>query len=122
MGATLTREDSWGERENSLYRSSSSVWDNNYGYSQYSSNYENVNHPRIPSYAPPPPSIPSYATTPSSVPSYASPPPVSQQPYYAPQEFAGVQGRDNRKKFDRRYSRIADNYNSLEEVRRMSAF
>lgn len=47
---------------------------------------------------------------------------MSQRPHYAAQEFAGVQGRDNRKKLDRRYSRIADNYRSLEEVRGMSAF
>ncbi|XP_031383392.1 E3 ubiquitin-protein ligase RGLG2-like [Punica granatum] len=116
MGAKLTREDSWGDRESSSYRSSSSAWDNNYGYPQHSYNQENVNDPRIPSYAPPPPSIPSYAPPPS-VPSYAPPPQAPQRSYQPPpQEFGGVRGRDNKKKLDRRYSRIADNYNSLEEV------
>lgn len=37
------------------------------------------------------------------------------QPAYA-QEYAGGTSGDNRRRLDRRYSRIADNYNSLEEV------
>ncbi|KAK4746690.1 hypothetical protein SAY87_025727 [Trapa incisa] len=117
MGGKLTREDSLNERGSPSYRSSSSAWDDNYGYSQYPYTQENANNPRIPSYAPPPPSIPSYAPPPPSVPSYAAPTPVPHQPYPPPpQEFGGVRGRDNRKKLDRRYSRIADNYNSLEQV------
>ncbi|KAK4798213.1 hypothetical protein SAY86_030539 [Trapa natans] len=117
MGGALSRQDSWDEREGSLYRSSSSAWDNNYGYSQYSYSYENANLPRVPSYAPPPSPVPSYAPPPPSFPSYAPPPPTSPSPDYAAQQFAGVQSRDNKKKLlDRRYSRIADNYQSLEEV------
>lgn len=98
MGAKLSREDSWEE-------TSSNQLDNQYGYPQSSygqdsssSPHQRHNLPQSSSYPPPPP----------------------QQQYYATsQEFGG---RDNRKKLDRRYSRIADNYNSLGEVRKTRIF
>lgn len=44
--------------------------------------------------------------------SYSSP------QYYPPENYhGGAAPADNGRKFDRRYSRIADNYQSLEEVR-----
>ncbi|KAK4757091.1 hypothetical protein SAY87_007218 [Trapa incisa] len=116
MGGKLTREGSRRERESFSYRSSSSACDSNYGHSQYPYYQENANNPGIPSYAPPPPSIPSYAPQPPSVPSYAAPVPPPHQPYPPPQEFSGGRARDSKKKLDRRYSRIADNYNTLEQV------
>lgn len=50
--------------------------------------------------------------------SYVPPQSYSAPQYYPPPESNyGGAAADNGKKFDRRYSRIADNYKSLEEVR-----
>ncbi|KAF8028954.1 hypothetical protein BT93_E1583 [Corymbia citriodora subsp. variegata] len=68
------------------WRESSPSLDTQYGYSQSSYGQD------VPSY-PPPPAQPAYA-----------------------QQYAGAPAGDNRRRLDRRYSRIADNYNSLDEV------
>lgn len=100
MGANLTRQDSW---EDNSSRSGAYSWDNHnqYGYPQPSYGQENR------------------ASASSPQPAYQPQPTNVAQPYYYPtlQEFGRVQGRDNQQKFNRRYSRIADNYNSLGEVR-----
>lgn len=92
---------SW--RQSSMTQSSSPSpgWQHDYGqapYSQYAQTYP-VQNPY------PPPQNQYYAP-----PSYASPshPPQNSRP--SPQLHVP------QKKLDRRYSRIADNYNSLEEV------
>ncbi|KAM7277800.1 hypothetical protein ACFE04_004934 [Oxalis oulophora] len=64
---------------------------------------------------------PSYSQTPyygQETQSYAPQPAYEAQPYYpSPAQDYGTSGvADNRKRLDRRYSRIADNYNSLEQV------
>ncbi|KAM1918739.1 hypothetical protein FF1_023342 [Malus domestica] len=63
----------------------------------------------------------SYAQPPYGQGSQSYPPPPqesyqSAQPYYAPVYSAPAAPRAQEKTFDRRYSRIADNYHSLEEV------
>lgn len=70
---------------------------------------------------------PTYSESPNAQPSYGQesqsyPPPPQEsyqiaQPYYAPEYTAPAAPRPQENKFDRRYSRIADSYNSLEEVR-----
>ncbi|XP_016461429.2 E3 ubiquitin-protein ligase RGLG2 [Nicotiana tabacum] len=99
MGGKSSREDSW--RQTSSTRSS---W-NQYNYPQTQSSYpqqDSYNYPpshhhqqAVPSYAPPPPQQ-----------SYPPPPPQQQNyPSHVPKP-----------RLDRRYSRIADNYSSLDEV------
>ncbi|XP_030450600.2 E3 ubiquitin-protein ligase RGLG2-like [Syzygium oleosum] len=110
MGAKLSTEDSWGENSNSPHRSTSSPLDSRYEYAQpplY--RQESVSDPS-PQMAYPPPQM-------------AYPPPQmayrpSQQYYPPPQEhgYGGGQARNNRRRLDKRYSRIADSFNSLEEV------
>ncbi|PIN03435.1 putative E3 ubiquitin ligase [Handroanthus impetiginosus] len=97
---------SW--RQSSMTHSSpASGWQHDYAqssYSQYAQNYP-VEHPYPPGYPPPNQySAPQNYGTPSE--SYA--PPQNSRP---PSQLHATQ-----KKFDRRYSRIADNYRSLEEV------
>lgn len=103
MGGSSSKEEgSW--RRQSSYPSSSSFSGNQYDYSQSPSYSEppypqdNVQtaYPAYPQTTYPPP--PQYATPP---PEYGSQPLIQHKP---------------QKKFDRRYSRIADNYSSLEEV------
>lgn len=111
MGAKLSTEDSWGENSNSPHRSTSSPLDSRYEYEQpplY--RQESVSDPS-PQMAYPPPQM---AYPP---PQMAYPP--SQQYYPPPQEhgYGGGQARNNRRRLDKRYSRIADSFNSLEEVR-----
>lgn len=94
MGGKSSKEESWG-RGSSFRSTSSSSW-NSYPQSTYD---------RSQPYEPPP----SY----SSQQYYIPPPQNYDHEPYAPGRVAG----DNRNKLERRYSRIADNYNSLEEVR-----
>jgi E3 ubiquitin-protein ligase RGLG len=49
-------------------------------------------------------------------PSYSSPQDYPSSQEYVSQDYGGGQAPDNRAKLERRYSRIADNYNSLEQV------
>lgn len=84
---------SWRQSSMPSQSNSASGWQHDYGQSsvsQYSQNYP-VQHPSPGGY---PPQDHSYAPQ-----GYAAPPQSRPQP-----------------KLDRRYSRIADNYNSLEEV------
>lgn len=87
----------------SFRSASSSSWSNPGGYSQsdYGQDYQNypAEHP-YPSYAPTPP--------PPQYQGYAPPPPQNHPPS---QDYG-----DNRRRLDRRYSRIADDYRSLDEV------
>ncbi|KAH1133907.1 hypothetical protein GLYMA_05G115700v4 [Glycine max] len=107
MGGNNSKEDSnW--RQNSPVRSSSSAssWgsypDPNSGYGQGGYTYEQQQ--------------PSYPTQQQY---YAQPPPPLPQNYgYEPQPHASgrVASHRNEKRLDRKYSRIADNYNSIDEV------
>ncbi|KAI3407335.1 RING-type domain-containing protein [Psidium guajava] len=110
MGAKLSTEDSLGENSSSSRRSTSSPLDSRYGYAQpplY--RQESVSDPP-PQTAYPPPQM---AYPP---PQMAYPPP--QMAYPPPQEYGygGGQARNNRRRLDKRYSSIADSYNSLDEV------
>uniref|UniRef100_A0A1J3F312 RING-type E3 ubiquitin transferase n=1 Tax=Noccaea caerulescens TaxID=107243 RepID=A0A1J3F312_NOCCA len=98
--------------------SSSSSWASHQSYPQYGP--DSYNYPPPPTYAPAP--APAHAHAPpastSSYGHHSQPysPPQSQegyasQPYHPPQSHV-----NDRKKFDRRYSRIADNYSSLDQV------
>lgn len=115
MGGSSSRDGSG--RQNSSRRSNSSAY-REYPQSSYSQE-------SYPSYAPPQ----QYSYAPPQQYSYAPPP---QQYPYAPQqsfgygssqyhdspprEQSGSHAADGRRRLDRRYSRIADNYNSLDEV------
>lgn len=79
-----------GSRDGS-WRERSPSWNPQYGYPQSSYGQDAQGYP------PPPP------------------PPQQQPPYV--QEYASGPTGDNRRRLDRRYSRIADNYHSLDEVR-----
>ncbi|XWS30423.1 hypothetical protein CRYUN_Cryun24cG0116500 [Craigia yunnanensis] len=94
MGGSSSKEGS--RRLNSSYRSNSSSWDSRHGYPQYSYGQESQ------SYAPQH--------------SYASPQyyqPSQQEPQYS----APSQDHSSDKRtLNRSYSRISDNYNSLDQV------
>uniref|UniRef100_A0A1J3GQE6 RING-type E3 ubiquitin transferase n=1 Tax=Noccaea caerulescens TaxID=107243 RepID=A0A1J3GQE6_NOCCA len=77
---------------------SPSSWASHQSYPQYGP--ESYNYPPPPSYAPPP--------------EYAQPPPpsYSTQPYSQPPQSNG----SDKKRLERKYSRISDNYSSLEQV------
>ncbi|CAA7031408.1 unnamed protein product [Microthlaspi erraticum] len=79
---------------------SPSSWASHQSYPQYGP--ESYNYPPPPSYAPPP--------------EYAQPPPpsYSTQPYSQPPPSQSY-GSD-KKRLERKYSRISDNYSSLEQV------
>ncbi|PIN17808.1 putative E3 ubiquitin ligase [Handroanthus impetiginosus] len=109
--------DGGSSRQSSTTRSGSfSGWQHSYAqapFSQYAQNYPVQQPypaeypPQYEYYAPPPPPLP--------------PPPEEYEapsPSPAPPEFnvPPPQRRPPHKKLDRRYSRIADNYNSLDEV------
>ncbi|XVF14005.1 hypothetical protein REPUB_Repub09cG0019300 [Reevesia pubescens] len=106
MGSSSSKEGSW--RQNSSFRSSSSSWDSLYGHPQASYGQESQ------SYAP----QHSYASASSQYypPSQQEPqyyPPSQQEPqYYPPSQDRG----GDKKMLQRRYSIIADNYNSLDQV------
>ncbi|XVF16310.1 hypothetical protein REPUB_Repub10bG0020300 [Reevesia pubescens] len=101
MGLSSSKEDNWRERENDV-----SGWDSNHEYPQSSYSQESQ------SYAPQR--------------SYASPhyyPPSQKEPqYYQPSQkepryYQSSQDRGSDKRMlDRKYSRIADNYNSFDQV------
>lgn len=106
MGGNNSKEDNnW--RQNSSVRSSPSTssWgaypDPHSGYGQGGYAYE--------------PQQPSYPTQQS----YYAPPPPQQNYGYEPQphDSGRVASHRNEKRLDRKYSRIADNYNSIDEVR-----
>ncbi|KAI4320164.1 hypothetical protein MLD38_033670 [Melastoma candidum] len=111
MGGKLSTEENSRESPSSSYRSTSTRFDGGGygGYPQTSPTYgqQGYSYPVQPSY--PPPQL------------YAPPPPPQQhQQYYPPAEDQGYgggrRGQAGRKRLDKRYSRIADNYRSLEEV------
>lgn len=89
MGGRSSREASW--RQDSSFRSTSSSWDPQTGYLQSPYGQESQNYP--PQTYPPPQT---YST---------------QQYYPSSEEHSG-----NTRKLDRRYSRIADDYKSLDQV------
>ncbi|GLT33182.1 hypothetical protein SLA2020_077910 [Shorea laevis] len=88
MGGSISREGSL--RETSSFRSPSSSWDSQIQYPQPTYGQESQDYNYMPQQNDAPPQ-------------YYPPPPL--------QEHYG-----DRRRFDRRYSKIADNYNSLEEV------
>ncbi|KAK6256390.1 hypothetical protein SCA6_017695 [Theobroma cacao] len=110
MGSSSSREGSW--RQNSSIRSNSPSWSSHQGYPQSSYGHESQGYaPReSQGYAP------QY--------SYASPqyyPPTQDPQYHPPTQdphyYPPTQDHDRDKRtLDRRYSRIADNYNSLDQV------
>ncbi|MCD7453159.1 E3 ubiquitin-protein ligase rglg2 [Datura stramonium] len=97
MGGKSSREDSW--RQTSSARSSWNQYDYHSSYPQDSYSYSSQQQ-AVPSYAPPPPQ-------------QNYPPPPQQN--YASHDH-GARPHAPRPRLDRRYSRIADNYNSLDEV------
>ncbi|KAK6798812.1 hypothetical protein RDI58_006515 [Solanum bulbocastanum] len=109
MGGKSSREDSW--RQASSTRSSS--W-NQYDYPQTAypqDSYSYSQQAAVPSYAPPPPSQQNYPPHPQQ--NYSSQP---QQNYASHEHESRPHAHAPRPRLDRRYSRIADNYNSLDEV------
>ncbi|MBA0557477.1 hypothetical protein Golob_014546, partial [Gossypium lobatum] len=92
MGGSSSKDVNW--RQNSSYRTSSASWDSHTGNPQYGQ--------ESPSY------ISQYS---SASPQYY--PPSQPEPQYYP--LRQNRGSDKRT-LDRRYSRIADNYNSLDQV------
>lgn len=110
MGGKSSREGSWRQTSSlrSDSRSGSYSWGSQYGFSQSPYGYEHQNFAPETSYGP----QPSYA----SQPSYALQQSYASQPYYPPPSTS-QDNRSGNKTFERKYSRIADNYNSLEQVR-----
>lgn len=106
MGGKSSREGSLRGNSSLRSSSSSSSWG---GYSQSpygqdSQIYSTQQSFSSPQYAYPPPS-----------PQYVYPPP---QAYPPPQDYdVGYAAPDGRRRLDRKYSRIADNYNSLDQVK-----
>ncbi|KAL7232671.1 hypothetical protein ACSBR2_010643 [Camellia fascicularis] len=101
MGGKNSREGSW--RQSSSIRSTSSSRDQYEGSA--SSPWGQYEYPQA-SY---PQESQSYAPQ-TAYPAY---PP---QQYYSPPQNYGTRPHEPQRKLDRRYSRIADNYNTLEEV------
>jgi len=99
------RQSSFRSASASSASPSSSSWASQQSYPQYGA--ESYNYPPPPSYAQPPeytqPPPPLYSTQPYSAPSYSAPP---SQSY----------GSDNKKRLERKYSKISDDYSSLEQV------
>ncbi|KAJ1412731.1 Zinc finger, RING-type [Sesbania bispinosa] len=102
MGGQSSKEDN-NLRQNSYARSSSSAssWsaypDPHSGYGQGGYTYESQQ--------------PSYPTQ-----HYYAPPPPPQNYGYEPHASGRVARHDDNRKLERKYSRIADNYNSIDEV------
>ncbi|RID68469.1 hypothetical protein BRARA_C00624 [Brassica rapa] len=110
MGTGNSKESWRQESSSSSFRSasassaspSSSSWASHQSYPQYGP--ESYNYPPTPSYAPHPP------------PEYAQPPPApsySTQPYSQPPSYS--HGND-KKRLERKFSKISDEYSSLEQV------
>ncbi|XAR51931.1 hypothetical protein NMG60_11006738 [Bertholletia excelsa] len=112
MGAKNSRQ---GSSRQSSSRSTS--WAQ-YEYPQSSGGQESQSYPPQTAYPAYPPSQTAYPAYPPSQRAYpAHPPSQTAYPAYAPPENYGSRAHERpQKKLDRRYSRIADNYNSLEEV------
>lgn len=120
MGGSNSRDDSWRQssfpREDSWRQSSSipsttsSSWDQYQyppaGYSQDSYPQDSYSYPSRP-----------------TVPAYGPTPPQHQYNHGSSSQNRGYGGQTHapQRKLDRRYSRIADDYNSLEEVRTLMA-
>lgn len=106
MGGQSSKEENL--RQDSSLRSSSSAssWNSypdphlGYGQGGYPYTYESQQ--------------PSYPTHPYYD---AQPPPPPQNYGYEPQTSGRVPRHDDRRKLERKYSRIADNYNSIDEVK-----
>ncbi|XP_068335277.1 E3 ubiquitin-protein ligase RGLG2-like [Pyrus communis] len=106
MGGRSSKEGSYRPDSSTRW---SSAWD---GYTDDQPTYSESSYAQ-PSYGqesshPPPPQESYQIAQPYYAPEYAAP--------AAPRPAAPAAHRPQEKKFDRRYSRIADNYNSLEEV------
>lgn len=112
MGGSSSREGSW-RRNSSRASSSASSW-SEYPHGQES--HQNYAPPQQYPYAPQQyPYAPqqSFSSAPQQSYSYGS----SQYHDSPPsQDQRGSHAADGRRRLDRRYSRIADNYNSLDEV------
>ncbi|KAJ4961010.1 hypothetical protein NE237_020920 [Protea cynaroides] len=93
MGGKSSKDESW--RQTSSFGSSSSYNDHGYPQSPYAQQ------------------TPTYASQQQYAPQH---PYAPQQQYAPPPSTYGSGGPDRRNKLERRYSRIADNYNSLEQV------
>ncbi|KAF3444546.1 hypothetical protein FNV43_RR14238 [Rhamnella rubrinervis] len=104
MGGRSSKEGSW--RQSSSLRSSSSSWGGGYAPSSYAQDSQSYSAQQ--SFAPPP-----YSYPPPQEYSY---PPPQDYSYPPPQDYDGGHATYGTKRLERRYSRIADNYNSLEQV------
>ncbi|XP_059640599.1 E3 ubiquitin-protein ligase RGLG2 isoform X2 [Cornus florida] len=106
MGGRSSREGSW--RQSSSLRSTSSSSRSQYEYPQssYPQEYPQSSYPQESPYYAPQEAYPAYP--PQQIP--------PQHNYPPPPQNYGGQSHDPQRKLDRRYSRIADNYRSLEEV------
>lgn len=110
MGGKSSKEENWERGSGSSFRSTSS----SYPQSAYDrgQNYEPQQSFSSQQYYIPPPQ--NYGQQPPP-PSYGQQPPPHN---YGHESYAtGRSTGDNRNKLERRYSRIADNYNSLDQVR-----
>ncbi|PPS04661.1 hypothetical protein GOBAR_AA16002 [Gossypium barbadense] len=92
MGGSSSKDVNW--RQNSSYRTSSASWDSHTGNPQYGQE------------------SPSYMSQYSSASLQYYPPSQPELQYYPPPQNRG----SDKRTLDRRYSRIADNYNSLDQV------
>lgn len=120
MGANSSREDD-ASYNSPAYRPTSSSSGNQYGSNpqpqpsySYPSQYEQ-NYPvqeAYPAYPPPAPA----PTAPTPAPSYGGPPHRPPTAAPSPSPAYGAPPHRPQSKFDRRYSTIADSYNSLEQV------
>lgn len=103
MGGKNSREERPSFRNSGSFQSSSSFGGSQYGGAPQPYSYPPQNIPQH-SYSYPPQEYPVQEAYPAYPQQYPAAPPPAQVPA-RPQ-----------KKFDRRYSRIADNYSSLEQV------
>ncbi|TYH01199.1 hypothetical protein ES288_A09G038400v1 [Gossypium darwinii] len=92
MGGSSSKDVNW--RQNSSYRTSSASWDSHTGNPQYGQE------------------SPSYMSQYSFASLQYYPPSQPELQYYPPPQNRG----SDKRTLDRRYSRIADNYNSLDQV------
>lgn len=108
MGATNSKEDS--------YRPTSSSWDSNFGYPESPP----VGYPPSTSGGYPPSTSSEYPPSTYGQEGSGYNNHMEQQnyatPYYAPPAPAPQEHGGDRRRLDKKYSRFADNYNSLEEV------
>ncbi|MBA0726270.1 hypothetical protein Golax_002111 [Gossypium laxum] len=105
MGGSSSKEGSW--RQGSSYHSNPPSWDSHQGYPQTSYGQENHSYPPQYSYA-----EPQYYPYSQPEPQQHYPPPQPEPQYHpSPQDRVG-----DKKKLQRKYSKIADNYNSLDQV------